>query len=61
MQVYCAECFENRRPTKAAPGGVGFRAPAGKLPNQVPHDLRCAVEDCESKVANKTEWVGIFL
>ncbi|KAM3509858.1 hypothetical protein MY11210_006145 [Beauveria gryllotalpidicola] len=59
--VYCAECFENRRPTKANPDGVGFAGPLGKLPQQAPHDLRCAVEGCDSKVANKTEWVGIFL
>ncbi|OAA78685.1 hypothetical protein LEL_05508 [Akanthomyces lecanii RCEF 1005] len=59
--VYCAECFENRRPTKANPDGVGFAGPPGKLPQQAPHDLRCAVEGCDSKVANKTEWVGIFL
>ncbi|TQV94401.1 hypothetical protein V2A60_002567 [Cordyceps javanica] len=59
--VYCAECFENRRPTKANPDGVGFAGPPGKLPYQAPHDLRCAVEDCDSKVTNKTEWVGIFL
>lgn len=59
--MYCAECFENRRPTKANPNGVGFSGPPGKLAHQAPNDLRCAVEDCESKVSNKTEWVGIFL
>ncbi|ATY61120.1 RING finger domain [Cordyceps militaris] len=59
--VYCADCFENRRPTKANPDGVGFAGPPGKLPHHAPHDLRCAVEGCDAKVANKTEWVGIFL
>ncbi|KAM4062673.1 cell cycle control protein [Hirsutella rhossiliensis] len=59
--VYCADCFENRRPTKAAPGGVGFQSPSGKPPASVPNDLRCAVEGCETKVATKTEWIGIFL
>ncbi|EQK97887.1 cell cycle control protein [Ophiocordyceps sinensis CO18] len=59
--VYCADCFENRRPTKAAPAGVGFQSPTGKPPVTVPTDLRCAVEGCETKVATKTEWIGIFL
>ncbi|KAL6693025.1 hypothetical protein J3F84DRAFT_82690 [Trichoderma pleuroticola] len=54
--VYCAECFENRKPTKTAPDGVGF--PGGKA---TPNDIRCAVDGCETKVALKTEWVGIFL
>ncbi|OPB40998.1 hypothetical protein A0O28_0106950 [Trichoderma guizhouense] len=54
--VYCAECFENRKPTKTAPDGVGF--PGGKT---TPNDIRCAVDGCETKVALKTEWVGIFL
>lgn len=39
--VYCADCFENRRPTKANPDGVGFVGPPGKLPHHAPHDLRC--------------------
>ncbi|PHH70582.1 hypothetical protein CDD83_5401 [Cordyceps sp. RAO-2017] len=59
--VYCADCFENRRPTKAAPNGAGFRNPSGKPPLGAPNDLRCVVDGCESKVATKTEWVGIFL
>ncbi|KND90762.1 hypothetical protein TOPH_04573 [Tolypocladium ophioglossoides CBS 100239] len=59
--VYCADCFENRRPTKAAPNGVGFRGSGGKLPGSGPNDLRCAVENCETKVAAKTEWIGIYL
>ncbi|KJZ76861.1 hypothetical protein HIM_03738 [Hirsutella minnesotensis 3608] len=59
--VYCADCFENRKPTKASPNGVGFRCPGGKPPVNAPNDLRCAVENCETKIASKTEWVGIFL
>ncbi|EHK20625.1 uncharacterized protein TRIVIDRAFT_69148 [Trichoderma virens Gv29-8] len=58
--VYCAECFENRRPTKTSPDGVGFvLAPGGK--STANPDIRCAVEGCESKATHKTEWVGIFL
>ncbi|PNY24667.1 Uncharacterized protein TCAP_05397 [Tolypocladium capitatum] len=60
-KVYCADCFENRRPTKAAPDGVGFRGPGGKPPASAPNDLRCAVENCETKVIAKTEWIGIYL
>ncbi|KAL6859538.1 hypothetical protein J3F83DRAFT_749300 [Trichoderma novae-zelandiae] len=58
--VYCADCFENRKPTKSAPLGVGFRWPPGRS-NATPNDLLCAVEGCTTKVASKTEWVGIFL
>ncbi|EGR50120.1 uncharacterized protein TRIREDRAFT_120917 [Trichoderma reesei QM6a] len=58
--VYCAECFENRKPTKTAPEGVGFRYPPGKS-NATPNDILCAVDGCGTKVASKTEWVGIFL
>ncbi|OAA53149.1 hypothetical protein ISF_08990 [Cordyceps fumosorosea ARSEF 2679] len=61
--VYCSDCFENRRPTKTtAHDGVAFRDASGKLSRHIPaNELRCAVEGCGSKVANKTEWVGIFL
>ncbi|TFB05975.1 hypothetical protein CCMA1212_001383 [Trichoderma ghanense] len=58
--VYCADCFENRKPTKTAPEGVGFRYPPGKS-NATPNDILCAVDGCGTKVASKTEWVGIFL
>lgn len=61
FKVYCAECFENRRPTKACPNGAGFRPPAGKLPINAPTEMLCVVEDCTTKVAAKTEWIGIFL
>jgi hypothetical protein len=59
--VYCADCFENRRPTKANPNGVGFRAPDGRALLAAPSDTRCAVPDCDTKVIQKAEWVGIFL
>ncbi|RFU79378.1 hypothetical protein TARUN_2833 [Trichoderma arundinaceum] len=59
--VYCAECFENRRPTKTSPDGVGFRTPAGGKTTATANDIRCAVDGCDTKVAAKTEWVGIFL
>lgn len=61
LQVYCADCFEHRRPTKSSPEGVGFRAAPGKTLMGAPNDIRCAVEDCDTKVALKSEWVGIFL
>jgi hypothetical protein len=61
LQVYCADCFENRKPTKTAPIGVGFPGPGGVLPSSSAIDVRCAVDDCETKVAQKSEWVGIFL
>lgn len=57
--VYCADCFENRKPTKMNPSGVGFRFPEGKP--IVANELRCAVDDCETRVSTKSEWVGIFL
>ncbi|KAJ4133817.1 hypothetical protein NW768_005406 [Fusarium equiseti] len=59
--VYCADCFENRKPTKTNRDGVGFRSPDGRPPYVAANDLRCAVDDCDSKVSAKTEWVGIFL
>ncbi|KAL7895924.1 hypothetical protein HDV63DRAFT_406064 [Trichoderma sp. SZMC 28014] len=55
--VYCADCFENRRPTKHAPNGVGFPLTKDGSSN----DIVCAVEGCQTKVASKTEWVGIYL
>jgi hypothetical protein len=54
--VYCADCFENRRPTKNN-SGAGFPTPL----NGQPADIHCAVDGCETKVGAKTEWVGIFL
>ncbi|KAL7919576.1 hypothetical protein ACQKWADRAFT_300848 [Trichoderma austrokoningii] len=57
--VYCADCFENRRPTKSAPNGVGF--PPLNKDNPGPNDIGCAVEGCQTKVASKLEWVGIYL
>ncbi|PTB38088.1 uncharacterized protein TrAFT101_011807 [Trichoderma asperellum] len=57
--VYCSDCFENRRPTKSTPDGVGF--PFLNKEAAGPNDIRCAVEGCETKVASKTEWVGIYL
>ncbi|KAK9443853.1 cell cycle control protein [Metarhizium brunneum] len=59
--VYCADCFENRKPTEASPHVVGFRGPQGKTPNSAPNGIRCAVENCQTKAALKTEWVGIYL
>ncbi|KAM0260159.1 hypothetical protein ACHAQJ_002924 [Trichoderma viride] len=59
--VYCADCFENRRPTKTSPDGVGFPFPPGTKLTATPNDIRCAVEGCDTKVAAKQEWVGIFL
>lgn len=59
QQVYCAECFENRRPTRSAPDGVGF--PFLNKETAIANEIRCAVEGCETKVASKTEWVGIYL
>ncbi|KFA54303.1 hypothetical protein S40293_04847 [Stachybotrys chartarum IBT 40293] len=54
--VYCADCFENRRPTKNS-SGAGFPT----LAHGAVTDIRCAVEACDTKVSAKTEWVGIFL
>ncbi|PFH57854.1 hypothetical protein XA68_14473 [Ophiocordyceps unilateralis] len=61
--VYCADCFENRKPTKAMPNGAGFRSLIGKSPGSAStlNELRCVVTGCETKIAHKTEWVGIFL
>ncbi|KZZ95443.1 hypothetical protein AAL_04674 [Moelleriella libera RCEF 2490] len=60
--VYCADCYENRRPTKAAPGGAGFRiVPGRSTASAAPSDIRCAVDGCETKALAKSEWVGIFL
>ncbi|KAJ9422304.1 hypothetical protein QL093DRAFT_2310593 [Fusarium oxysporum] len=59
--VYCADCYENRKPTKANRDGVGFRSPDGRPASATPNDLRCAVDGCDTKVSQKSEWVGIFL
>jgi hypothetical protein len=34
---------------------------SGKTTGFAANDIQCAVEDCETKVALKTEWVGIYL
>lgn len=54
LQVYCKSCYENRRPTAKSPK-TGFR------PSDTPRKVLCAVEDCDSEVANKGSWVGLFL
>ncbi|KAM0488720.1 hypothetical protein ACHAP7_000765 [Fusarium lateritium] len=59
--VYCADCYENRKSSKTNRDGAGFRGPNGQPPTGTNPDLRCVVEGCDSKVATKTEWVGIFL
>ncbi|KAF4961048.1 hypothetical protein FSARC_10282 [Fusarium sarcochroum] len=59
--VYCADCYENRKPTKTNRDGVGFRSPDERHPYTAAADLRCAVEGCDTKVSAKNEWVGIFL
>jgi len=51
--VYCSDCFDKRMPTKSNPKGAGF-------PSRNQKDIRCIVEDCESKVSNKSHWVGLF-
>lgn len=40
-------------PTKARPNGSGFSMRSAK-------DIRCVVDDCESKVFNKGAWVGLY-
>jgi hypothetical protein len=54
--VYCADCFENRRPTKVNEGAGFPTTPVGKV-----QELRCAVDGCDTKIAAKGEWIGIFL
>ncbi|KAI5460888.1 hypothetical protein BGZ63DRAFT_358472 [Mariannaea sp. PMI_226] len=56
--VYCADCFEHRRPKKTSSRGTGFRSPGG---TDSPSELRCAVDGCDTRVGPKGEWVGIFL
>jgi len=41
--------------------GVGFRTQGAKQASGTNSDLKCAVPGCETKAANKTEWIGIFL
>ncbi|KAL6850559.1 hypothetical protein ACO1O0_007683 [Amphichorda felina] len=58
--VYCSDCFENRRPTKSNRRGVGFPMPDGKEASSAPNEMRCAVQGCDTKVAPKAEWVGLY-
>ncbi|ROT38114.1 hypothetical protein SODALDRAFT_324540 [Sodiomyces alkalinus F11] len=51
--VYCAECFENRRPTNKR-RITGFRNDKDMKPI-------CAVDGCDAAVSNKASWVGIYL
>ncbi|KAL2260468.1 hypothetical protein VTK26DRAFT_5513 [Humicola hyalothermophila] len=52
--VYCRDCFEHRKAAKNP--SIRFRR--GGENNKV---LLCAVDDCESEVANKGAWVGLFV
>ncbi|CAM1509788.1 Fc.00g001230.m01.CDS01 [Cosmosporella sp. VM-42] len=54
--VYCADCFENRRPTKTNQSGFRTNGQSTSV-----NELRCAVDDCDTKIAAKGEWVGIYL
>ncbi|KOS21205.1 hypothetical protein ESCO_004487 [Escovopsis weberi] len=56
--VYCADCFENRRPSKTS-SGAGFARASSSSPG--PLDIRCSVDGCDTKVGNKSEWIGIYL
>ncbi|KAL2752375.1 hypothetical protein ACRALDRAFT_2044199 [Sodiomyces alcalophilus JCM 7366] len=51
--VYCADCFEHRRPTTKR-RITGFRNDKDAKPI-------CAVDGCDAAVANKASWVGIYL
>ncbi|KAM0322133.1 hypothetical protein ACHAQA_009621 [Verticillium albo-atrum] len=52
--VYCEDCYENRKPTNKRPN-TGF------LHGGRDQKLSCAVEGCDTQVANKGSWVGIYL
>lgn len=54
FQLYCANCFDNRRP-KQGRDNPNFRRGTSTS------DLRCAVEGCDTRVNAKADWVGIFL
>lgn len=62
LQVYCKNCYENRR--KVATLGdqyqkMGFRVEhPDKAKNR---QIFCAVDDCLSEVTAPTSWVGIFM
>lgn len=58
-QVYCQQCFENRRPTTR--NQSKFRAIDGSAVAAPQTKVLCAVEECESEVTSKTAWVGIYL
>ncbi|CCF45442.1 hypothetical protein CH063_03604 [Colletotrichum higginsianum] len=51
--VYCEECFENRKPAA--------KRPNNRFRRDLESKLVCAVDGCETLVANKTSWVGIYL
>ncbi|KAI1143702.1 hypothetical protein F5Y05DRAFT_362193 [Hypoxylon sp. FL0543] len=55
--VYCRKCYENRKPVGKHPIPVGFRPD----PNGTKNKMLCAVEDCDSDVSIKSNWVGIFM
>jgi hypothetical protein len=61
-QVYCQDCFENRRPTlKNGPNGFRYEdADAGTRSSRT-LKVFCAVDGCETEVVNKQAWVGIYL
>ncbi|KAK7445957.1 hypothetical protein Landi51_07884 [Colletotrichum acutatum] len=52
-QVYCEDCYENRKPVAKRPNTGFGRDDESKL--------TCAVDGCETQATNKTAWVGIYL
>ncbi|KAI4601210.1 hypothetical protein KJ359_012400 [Pestalotiopsis sp. 9143b] len=54
--VFCKKCYDNRKPTTKSKVKAGFRPCA-----QNSKKLICAVDGCNSDVAPKGAWIGLFL
>ncbi|EWZ78100.1 hypothetical protein FOWG_17577 [Fusarium oxysporum f. sp. lycopersici MN25] len=59
--VYCADCYNTRKPAKIKRNGADSRALDERSPYLVAADFGCDVEDCNTRVSTEDDWVGIYL
>ncbi|KAG7408340.1 hypothetical protein Forpe1208_v011935 [Fusarium oxysporum f. sp. rapae] len=59
--VYCADCYNTRKPVQIKRNGTDSRAPDERSPYLVAADFECAIEDCNTRVSTEDDWVGIYL
>ncbi|KAK2470596.1 hypothetical protein H9L39_17784, partial [Fusarium oxysporum f. sp. albedinis] len=59
--VYCADCYNTRKPAKIKRNGADSRALDERSPYLVAADFGCDVEDCNTRASTEDDWVAIYL